>query len=278
MPINPAFIDVDHQDDGWLPSAEDATYGADFPDSLLIPRSEWRDRIAERKKLGISLKRYNGPYVVNQSPTSTCVHCSTSVAVRVRRNIQLGVKYSIITSPLSTYCLATRRAGSGSSVPGSLEIQKEIGQLPADNPFNRKLFKHVLQECKPFIQREQLPAGFRSTSQHFRVLEWLRIASREQFGSALLNDLPIVYGRGGHSICGEDLIDDDGRRILCSYCDSYGTGRGDNGRLYDTESKWGVGGAWAPAVIVYSGDPRRPAGSDGLVLSNMELDEIWRIV
>ena len=140
---------------------------------------------------------------------------------------------------------------------------QSIGLLPADVRGQDKYFKHVLQECKPFIQRESMPSGFRDTAKHFRVLEWYSINSREEFGSAILQDMPVCYGRNGHSIKGEDLVIDSRGNVVLRYKDSYGLGRGDEGRLYDSQSRWSTGGAWACASVTRPSDPRFPAGNDG---------------
>lgn len=260
--VDPRHTDQSFSFDGLIDSDEEKTYGADFPDKLLVARSEWKDRIREREKKNHELKRCS-PYVVDQSPTSTCVYCSATSVAMCLRNLSLGVKWQIILSPMSGYCFATRRASSGSTMWGAMQRLTEHGVLPANIKGQEKYFKHTLQECKPFIQREDMPSGFESTAKHFRVLEWFRIDSKEQFASALLNDMPICYGRSGHSIMAEDLVISSRGDVVARYKDSYSTSRGDDGRLYDSERMWGTGGAWAGASVTLPDDPRLPAGSDG---------------
>lgn len=257
-------IDVTHQFDGWIDSAEDLTCGAPFPDRLLIPRSEWRDRIEARKTAGHSLKRYNNK-INNQRPESSCVYNAAEECLRLRRNLALGIAHAIDLSPMSGYCRVARSRHSGSSVAGAQAELSTRGLLPEDTARNRALFRHVCHQNSPFIRESQLPDGWELTGRHFVVDEWLRIADRDQFGSALLQDLPICYGRGGHSITAIDLLWDDGRRAyLCEYLDHYGPERGNGGYLYDTERMWATGGAWACLTTSLPDDPLRPAGADGL--------------
>lgn len=272
MPIDQNLIDVvpdqwrpGDQFGGWIESEEDLTFGADFPDTFLVPRSEWKDRCAERKKLGYSLGNFYG-YVYNQSPESSCVHNSAAACMGIRRCVSLGEKYRIVTSPMSSYSQVARSRNSGSTMWGAMEYLTEHGQLPASTFGQDKIFKHTFHENTPFNRK--LPDGWEVTARHFRVMPdgWFKISSREQFASALFNDMPICYGRRGHSICAEDVID-EGKRFLVSYRDSYSTKRGNNGRLYDTESNWGTGGAWCCHSVRLPSDPKKPAGADGGVLT-----------
>ena len=265
--INPAYLDLDEpgmpgEYGGLIESQEFDRYGREFPRDLLLDKSTWPDRIRKREKAKHQMKNYS-PYVVNQSPTSTCVYCSASSCLMARYNVQVGLKYAVILAPMSGYCFATRRASSGSTMWGAMEWTTETGLLPANVNGQDRYFKHVLQECKPFIQREDMPSGFRETAKHFKVLEWYAISSREEFGSAILQDMPVCYGRSGHSIMGEDLVIDSRGNVVLRYKDSYGTGRGDDGRLYDSQNKWSTGGAWACASVTRPSDPRFPAGADG---------------
>lgn len=245
------LIDVDHRFGGWIESSEDKTFGSAFPDSFLVPRDEWRDRIHEREEAGHSLKNYH-PYVYNQHPESSCVYNAAAGCLTIRRNIQLGEKWQVVLSPMSGYGQVARYRHSGSTMWGALGWTSEHGLLPSDRYGGR--FPHEFHENRPFDRR--LPDGWEDTARHFRAIEWFRVDSREQFASALLHDMPICYGRSGHSICAEDLIYDTGRRrFYVRYCDSYGLGRGDDGRLYDSERMWATGGAWACRQVTQPDDP-----------------------
>lgn len=268
--INPQLVDVEFdlwrpgdEAGGWIESEEDLGFGQAFPDAFLIDRHEWRDRIEERRKMNYSLANFF-KHIYMQHPESSCVHNAAARAMGIRRCVSLGEKYRIVTSPMSSYSQVARSRHSGSTMWGAMEYLTEHGQLPVPEFGQDRVFKHTFHENTPFTRR--LPEGWELTARHLRVADdgWFRIDSAEQFASALLNDMPIVYGRRGHSICGEDLIWwADRRRYVCVYCDSYGPGRGDNGRLYDTESKWATGGAWCCHAVRLPHDPLEPAGKDG---------------
>jgi hypothetical protein len=132
---------------------------------------------------------------------------------------------------------------------GALELTREFGLLPSNQHGQADKFAHVFHENTPFVWPRSLPDGWQDTARHFRCLEWLRIDTAEQFGSALLHQYPVVYGRSGHSIVGEDMVYDGGR-YLCRSCDSYGfNNRDGTGRIYDSERKWATSGAWACRVV-----------------------------
>ena len=243
--INDEYVDVSLEYAGWLESEEDRSFGIAFPDSLTIDRTEWRDRINERAEASHMLANYH-PYVFNQHPESSCVYNAAAGCVMIRWNIQLGVKKQVVLSPMSGYCRVARSRHSGSTMWGALTQCSKTGLLPSDKHSDD--YEHTFHENTPFVWPKSLPAGWRDTAKLFRATEWFRIDSREQFASALLQDMPICYGRNGHSICAEDLVWDEGR-FLVRYCDSYGTSRGDGGRLYDSERHWATGGAWACRVV-----------------------------
>ncbi len=62
MNINPKHVDIEpplwtpgEPGGGYVDTEYDQTFGSAFPDSLLIPRSDWRDRIEELEKYNLSL-------------------------------------------------------------------------------------------------------------------------------------------------------------------------------------------------------------------------------
>ncbi len=263
--INPNLIDVQHAPSGYL-GPGDKTFGAEFKAEWLIPRSEWRDRIEARKKAGVSLKRYNLK-INNQNPESSCVCNAAETAIRIIRTQQLGVKWSIDLSPMDLYARICSSRHSGSYMMDALNESKENGMLPEDTPKNRKIFRHVFHQNTPWVRKSQLPQGAEITRRHFRPLEWYRLPSdRDAFGSAVLNDWPIVYGRDRHSICAVELDwEEDLKKFLVEYAQSYGTETGDRGYQYDSERNWETDGAWCLRASTVPDDPAKPAGADGLI-------------
>ena len=276
---------------GIVPSEGDATFGATWPSSLRVfDRSEWADVKREQEvNLGtVHVGRlYLDPWN-DQSPESSCVYNSAESTWRYCWTRQLGKRFVMKCSPMSGYGCVTRRRHSGSTMWGAMERLTEVGLLPESSSAMseapglslchdraKQLCRHHFHQNTPFATKDAFPDGWRVTAKHFRVLEWVRLDTREQFASARLHRMPICYGRSGHAICGCDLVQDERRRWLCEYLDSYDRDRGDHGRLYDTERHWSTGGAWAAASVVLPDDPTAPAGSNGLTVSDGELARLY---
>lgn len=262
MTINPALIDVRHQPSGYL-GPGDKTFGSAFRSEWLIDRKDWRDWYEQNEAASVSLKRYNLK-INNQNPESSCVCNAAETCFRSIWARQLGVKWSIDLSPMSLYARICSSRHSGSYMVDALNEAKENGFLPESTEKNKRLFRHTLHQNTPWIRESQLPSGWQQTAKHFRPLEWYRLPDdRDAFGSALLQGMPICYGRDGHSIAAMDLIWDNGR-WLAVYAQSYGTETGDEGYQYDSERMWETDGAWCLRAVTLPDDPAKPAGNDGL--------------
>lgn len=261
--INPTLIDVQHSPSGYL-GPGDQSFGAAFRSEWIIPRSEWRERHEQNQQHNVSLKRYNLK-INDQNPESSCVCNAAETCFRSIWTRQLGVKHSIDLSPMSLYTRICSSRHSGSYMADALDESKERGFLPEDTERNRALFNHLLHQNTPWIRKSQLPNGWEKTARHFRPLEWYQIPNdRDAFGSALLQGMPICYGRDGHSIAAIDLeLDESSKRWLAVYAQSYGVATGDQGYQYDSEKKWETGGAWCLRAVTLPDDPLKPAGADG---------------
>lgn len=279
---------------GVIETAEDASYGAAWPESLPIyPRREWAERKREQlENLGtlrpgrLYLDAWN-----DQTPESSCVYNATESAWRYLWARSLGHPFLMKCSPMAGYINQTTRRHSGSTMWGAMEWATTVGLLPERSSAKshaagltlchdraKALCKHTWHQNTPFTQRSQLPDGWRTTAKHFRVLEWVRLDHAEHFASALLHRLPIVYGRQGHSICACDLVQDTRGRWLAEYIDSYDTDRGDNGRLYDSERNWNTGGAWAAMSVTLPANPLAPCGNDGQRVDRQTLRRLYPAV
>lgn len=260
MSINPSLIDVDFSADGYL-GPGDKSFGAEFKAEWLIPRSEWRDRIELKKKTGGGLRRYNLK-INNQNPESSCVCNSAETCFRVKWTEQLGVKHSIDFSPMHLYARICSSRHSGSYMMDALSESAKNGFVPEDTAKNRLLFNSVFHQNTPWIPESRLPPGWQTTARHFRPLEWYKLPNdRDAFGSALISDWPICYGRSGHSIAALEL-DWDGKFLAC-YAQSYGVEAGDQGYQFDSEKNWETDGAWCLRSVTLPDDPSKPAGLDG---------------
>lgn len=274
--IDPKLIDIELEPAGHLSGGmDDRSFGIPFPDELLIPKSEWKDRITDLKDNDpfhvdgphpqgcISANYIPKGHTYNQHPESSCVLNATCAAIQTVRNMCLGVEHAIKLSPMWLYCQLARSRHSGSYMWQALELTLKIGALPSD--LHADIFAATCHENTPFGWPSKLVEdGDTDTSRHFRPLEYLRIDDATQFCSALLNQYPVVYGRSGHSICARDLVYES-RKYMARSLDSYGwDNRDGTGNIYDSERMLSTGGAWALRVVTLPDDPRRPAGDDGL--------------
>lgn len=281
MEVDPAMIDVeDFASDGLLEADpdEERAFGSRFPSELLIPRDRWRDRIEQIRDSNPfvdsphpreALMANYTPKVFDQHPESSCVlNASAGAIMRVyARQVGMGARW-VVLSPMATYCQMTHRRHSGTYMWRALEYTQKDGMIPSsDYKDQATIFRHTFHENTPWSRPNDLPDGWKQTARHFRPLEWLRIDNEEQFGSSLLHQCPIVYGRSGHSMVAEDLVL-DGRNFLARTCDSYGfRNRDGTGRIYDSRRKWSTAGAWALRAVNMPHDVAMPAGDDGIALA-----------
>jgi len=277
--VNPNLIDVDFDRDaktipgfcGLIIDPAEMSDAPSFSSDWLVPRDEWKDRIeqAEREKTALPFFRKARN---NQAPESSCVHNSAEVVRDTMRNKQIGEKWSVKCSPMSSYCRVTTRRGSGSTMWGALQILKAgvrgNGQLPEKNPRNIAMFgDFCVHQNTPFISsngRNYFKAGWEEIAQWFTVVEWYAIESYEQFVSALIRGWGVCYGRSVHSIAGLQAVWNKNQAI-CKYLDSYGHGRGEDGYLFDSPRMMNTGGAWCCREVTLPPDlskPWEPCGNE----------------
>lgn len=277
LQIDPAIIDVAFQPDGMNADGYSefdlcAAGAVNFPDSLVIPRSEWDHWISENDKHKSSGFDYSARWT-HQGNSHECVSHASIQSFEIAYNRQFaGLKYAFYGSPVALYTRITGgRQWGGSNVNDALREMMARGVIPEhDGPDwlggkggQAKRFKATVQQTagrteehwptKGWITERQFPQGWEQTSRHFRVLEAFYIGSREQHFSALLHGYGIVNGRSGHSICHCKCVKSNGK-YLSMYRDSY------NRDLYDSEGM--TGGGYAIAVVTSPDDPTKPAGAD----------------
>lgn len=267
--INPAHVDRDFVADlktipGFFGTIIDPAEKSETPSFHAewgVPRDEWKDRAEYLESKRLALPYYRRHWN-NQRPESSCVHNAAEVVRDVMRNKQIGPEFCVKCSPMSSYCRVTRSRNSGSTMWGALQNTKAgtrgNGQVPQDTPRNRELFGNVVfHENSPFVQREQLPAGWEDVAQWFTVVEWYAINSYEEFVSALLNSWGVCYGRSGHSIAGLQAVWYQ-NQICCKSMCSYGPDRGDQGFIVDTPRNMATGGAWCCREVTLPPDLTKP--------------------
>lgn len=165
---------------------------------FMIPQGEWRD-IAERIEARI---RELVRVIMNQGREGACVGFATTQAVHVRSSFQFPSQLFRELSGMSLYNRIGRSAQSGAMMSDGARESAEDGILPLDTPANRQLYKHVYRP-RGFVgerrMNQEVP-GWESTAELFKPT-WLRINSFSAWMSALLQGMPIMYGRQGHAIC-----------------------------------------------------------------------------
>lgn len=140
--------------------------------------------------------------IMNQGREGSCVGFSTTQACQIRSEWQFGPKYRCPLSGISLYNRIGRSPQSGAMMSDGARESSEDGILPLDTPEARKLFKHVYRATGWVNERRmnnETP-GWMETAKLFRA-KWMRINSVGGWISALLQGMPIMYGRSGHAIC-----------------------------------------------------------------------------
>jgi hypothetical protein len=192
-----------------------------FPDSLLIPRSEWQARIEEREERKATLQTYLDAYgvqVKDQGRTNYCWINAPTYCVEVMR-----ARQGLVHVPLSP-------ASAGAQIKGfrnvggwgkeGLEFLAANGAVPSqywpDNAIDRK---YATPENK-------------ERARWYRPDEWWVLANRDidQLVSCLLRGIPVAVGYNwwGHEVTAIDPVWLDGEAAI-RIANSWGKGWGENG-------------------------------------------------
>ncbi len=214
----------------------------------------------------------------NQTPESSCVCNAEEAMYRNLRNILIGWQYELKFSPMWTYQRICSRRHSGSYMVDAFTHSQETGHLPEDTSAyqvaqhqsrldlaherTKYLLPQSYHQNTPYEGRDTYPAGT-DTAKYFKSTVICAVPSFDHACTALAMGRTLFNGRSGHSICQDALVFDDNRKSkpLWRYCDSYGPGRGDNGRLYDSRRAWNVNGAFVLWDIARPKNPLYPCGS-----------------
>lgn len=156
-----------------------------FPDSLLIPESEWEARIKEKEERKTRLSDIvlqAGLPCKDQASTNFCwanapVHCMEIIRV-------IANEPMVILSPASVACPINGFRNEGGWGKDALEYIIENGVVPVDmwpaNSINRSHFTDAAKE----------------KARDFRAVEWweLRPRNLKQHVSLLLRNIPLAVG------------------------------------------------------------------------------------
>lgn len=192
-----------------------------FPDKLLIPRAEWRDRIEERKKTKRVLKDRllkAGIQVKDQNGTNYCWINAPTFCVEAIRFLQ-NEKH-VVLSPASAGARIKNYRNVGGWGKEGLEFIVEHGVCPVDRwPANG-------------INRSYATAENVAEAKKYRVDEWWELEPRnlDQTISCLLRGYPIAVGYNWwrHEVT---LVDADwvGNEAVGVIANSWSTNWGEKG-------------------------------------------------
>lgn len=199
-----------------------------------IADSKEADAAAGKKVVSDDLVKF----IHDQSREGSCVGNGFSGLFEYVETRQVGMPNCVVMSPISLYKQIGSGPNSGAMLEDAWDKITEVGFLPLDTDVNRRNFKHVMPATGFY---EKFPDGWKDTARQFLVLEGYVIRRYEEFLTAAVNDLGIVYGRAGHCIYTPGrLVKSNGRRLM-KYANSWGDwgdagGKHSSGFGYDSMS------------------------------------------
>lgn len=186
-----------------------------FPHSMLIPRSEWRERIEEkeRKKTRLSdLCTAAGPIWTNQSPSWYCWCYCVTHGVMALNAVQNERPRRLVPESVAGPIMNYRKKGGWPSK--ALDYIAEHG-IADDTawPWNG----HTAANKKQYF------APSRANAAQTKITEWWELRTFEEKASCLLRNIPVPSGYSwmGHAMASIDLIVMRGGGFGCLDLDSY---------------------------------------------------------
>jgi len=248
----------------------------DFPDSLWVEPSEWKDVARENDKYKTwAMDRRNR--WTNQSPSHECTSHALVQCFETTWNAQAESSSSwesqgksghpVCVSQISIYAEANPRQWGGAGCQQVLGIALRRGFIPEPIWGQEKLFKHTLHGTAgkggannsngPWVPVSRFPDGWQETAMHLRPLEIINPRSYEQVVCCLLAGRAVGVGRSGHSIPYCSVVWRD-NQLYAAYSDSYDVIRYDSLRMIRSA----VGGSYCVWSTTTPDDWDRPAGDD----------------
>lgn len=185
-------------------------------------------QIAELLPSHIGVRRFVFE-IFDQGSTGSCAAEATTQALQIVRNYS-GDEW-VQLSPWSLYHESSGGSDRGSNIDDNLEIAMAKGVASMA----------VWPRSHSF--REELSAEALADRTKYRADEWFDIATVQEFKTALLKEMPVVYGSFGHAKCAVQLLDET--KFL--YANSWAPDWGDQGfgvEKFSSGVNWGYG-AWA---------------------------------
>jgi len=171
------------------------------------------EQLSLERKRNIEIERYRGPVYCATVPNGTlvtrrngtllvsgnCVANACAQAHQVVQARQFGLDRVIDLSAISLYKRIGRSASSGAMVSDGLKEITGNGILPLDTPKNREIFGNAVMPNTGF--QERFPPDWELTAKRLAGVEWDTVRTIKGLFTALVNHLPVIVGREGHSIC-----------------------------------------------------------------------------
>lgn len=188
---------------------------------IVYPRNELVERI-EQQDIN---KAWNSFYIVeghDQNGDVSCVYNMLAAIIEGSWNRSFGIENYLTLSPMSGYRWNGTR-NSGSNIFGSANWGEGTGLLPLRSERNlslaqRGLFKHTHPHNGYGTTFQN---GWKETAKSFRLQEWYRIRSVEEWYSAAINGFGLGGGRSGHAIY-HCLLSIDNGNLYSGYLNSWG--------------------------------------------------------
>jgi len=194
----------------------------------MIPRSEWKARSeATWPHLKGSVAQ-----IYSQGSEGSCVGFSVCQAIETTLTRNYGRRHWVSLSGMSLYKRIGRSAGSGAYIPDGIAQATQFGVLPVDSAENRARYQHT--HPRTGFSRA-LPSNWQGTGKLFRITKAAKAQGSEMIVSALVKKRMGVVGRQRHAIPYAGIVF-NGNSPLAAAANSWGTSRGDNGWIYDSES------------------------------------------
>ncbi len=199
-----------------------------MPKQEIIPVSEWRN-LADMQK-GRTLD-YLIWLIKDQWREGSCTSNAATQGYQTLLRAALGV--CIEFSAMSLYKRVGSGPNSGSGLGENVTELRDRGVLPTDNAENKELFSITFPNVG---WSNRLPRDWEDLAINFCIIEFEKITTEEEFGSAIWRGRPVLYGRDGHAILGTRMVYNDGQWRV-KYANSWTPDWGDNGFGYDTLSR-----------------------------------------
>lgn len=168
----------------------------------LVPEVEWPERIRDIDSSPQGWTERRIRKIKAQGKEGTCVYNALAGGMEATWNWMFGDHWWVELSPVSGYRWNASGPRSGSNVGQSLIWALETGLIPADTDLNRQFirdsyFSHV-HPARGYY--EKFATGWKATATMFRVQEFLKLRTVEEWFSALFQGFVCIGGRDRHCI------------------------------------------------------------------------------